>query len=91
MHLEEVGLEVFNGFNSSMLNGLANQNLKDWFNLLLKIEEVIVSVEDLSGFFMSLLVWNISSIRCPINEEIWFNFLFMNHILVIAKIFPLIG
>jgi hypothetical protein len=70
---------------------LTNQHLEHWFHFLLEIKQVIVSIEYLSSLLMSLLIWNVGCIWRSVDEIVWLDLVFINHVLMVTQILPQVG
>lgn len=75
-------------FNSSMFNGFSNKHLKNRFNFVFVIEEIRILIPDLSLLWITSSVWNQDSLRWSVNIIVWFDFHFVNHIVMITQFFP---
>lgn len=67
---KHLGFKVFNDFNPSMLDRFAYENLQNWFNLLVEVEKFILSVENLSSLFMSILGRDVLWLLFDVNFEV---------------------
>merc|ERR1712195_239539 len=75
-------------FNSSMFNGFSNKHLKNRFNFVFVIEEIRILIPDLSLLWITSSVWNQNSLRWSVNIIVWFDFHFVNHVVMVAQFFP---
>ena len=71
-----------------MLNRLTYKHLQDWFNFVLKVKEITVSLKDLGGLSFALLIGYKDSVWSSVNEVVWFETVLVCHVVVIVKLVP---
>ena len=69
-----------------MLNRLSYENLKNWFYLIFKIEQVWIIIKNLSLFQISLWIWYEYSLGRLINIEVIFFIIILDELVHVACI-----
>ena len=82
---------LFNYFYSSMFNRLSNKYLKNWFNFIFVIEEIGISIENLSCLRLSFRIWNENGRWWSINIVVCLYLCFRNITFTITKLLPVVG
>ena len=75
-------------FNSSMLNALADQNLKNGLHFVFIIKQVWITLENLSLLSFTLGVGDENCSGRPVDVVVGINVVLVHHVLVVTEFFP---